>query len=218
MAVAYTTADTTGTAWVQWTGGTASTTCTGDTWVTWCNTGRSYTTAAAATTSTAWTAWVVTSDGRAHPIYARQPAPYAPPKPRELSAEEKAERDRKAREAEETRVGAEVKRKADEEAADTRAEELLVASLDADQKAEYARDKSFHTRDRQGRRYRIRRAWSGHVTRLNDAGKETERFCIHPGVQVPLPDNQLLAKLMIEADEERFFRTANVTRLQPAVS
>lgn len=106
-----------------------------------------------------------------------------------------------------------VAERAEQEVADRRAEELLLGALDAEQKAEYALDKSFHVRDRWGRRYRIRRAWSGHVARVNDSGKEVERFCIHPRIRVPLPDNQLLAKLMIETDEDQFRRTANVTQL-----
>jgi len=211
---------------------TSSTATTAAVWQVWCG----YGSGSADTTTTAdcyattastgvWTVWVTTSDGQTRRVSSGSTGAWKAPPPRELTPEEKAEvaaRQQAARErqAEERRKWeeAEAKRRAEEEAADKRAEELLVAHLDAEQREEYRRDRSFQTRDRHGRRYRIHRAWSGHVTRLDDAGRPVERFCIHPSVRVPLPDNQLLAKLMLETDPETFRKTANVTPMPAGVN
>lgn len=203
------------TVWLRWTGTDSG--CTTDAWQTWCG-GEDdvYTTCPTSSAATVvWTAWATDCSGRTRVtrLTRQSDCSYPPPPARvEPTAEERAERERLAAERAEPARVAEEKRKADEEAADKRAEELLVAALDAEQREEYARDKSFHVRARTGRRYRIRRAWSGHVARVDD-GREVERLCAHPRIRVPLPDNQLVAKLMLETDEEMFRRIANITPL-----
>lgn len=205
--------------WGGWTTGTSSTSACANTdvWEVWvgdavdttCTSDCGFTTRGA----TVWRAWVTTSGGSTHSIEVRRTECA---KPRPETAEERAARqtreagaaERRRQADEEARVAAE-KRKADEAAADKVAEELLLQHLDADQKAEYAKDKSFHVRTRTGRRYRVRRAWGGHVERIGDCGRAVERFCVHPCELVPLPDNQLIAKIMLECDEDNFTRIAN---------
>jgi hypothetical protein len=100
------------------------------------------------------------------------------------------------------------------DAADKRAERLLIQFLNSDQEAQYRRDRYFEVLSRDGmRRYRIRRGWAGNVTVIDPKGREVERLCIHPNVSVPPEDNLLAQKLLLEADEEKFRRTANITRL-----
>lgn len=209
-------------AWTDYT----TTDCTFATrvWRTWttattCDTTSTCSGGVSTRSSTVWAVWA--SSGTSDRQWKRVSSPAY--KPRELTAEEKvaaarAEEERKERlRLEAERLAAEeAKRKAEEEVADKRAEELLVAALDAEQKAEYAKDKTFCVRTRTGRRYRIRRAWSGHVARLGDCGREVERLCAHPSNRVPLPDNMLIAKLMLDTDEDRFRKVANISPLVPA--
>ncbi len=197
--------DTSG-AWATWSATTASVTATDSTcWVRWVVTATAVTTAAS--TEGVWQTWATDTSVAWRPAR-REPA--VPP--RELTVRERAAELAlaAARKAEARRLAAEA---AEREEADRRAEELLVAHLDDEQKAEYAADKSFRVTARGGRRYRIHRLWSGHVTRLGDDGRPVERLCAHPRVTVPLPDNQLLAKLMLENDPEAFHRVANATAL-----
>lgn len=196
----YATNDTSGT-WGYWVAAASTSSCTASdaTWEVWVDTGTTCSTADTATN--VWVKWTTCAGVTSSPAYtvARHATPPV------ITPEERA------------RLDAEVKRRAEEYAvaeaarkeADKRAEELLVAHLDGEQKKQYRRDRSFTMRARDGRRYRVRRAWSGHVSRLDDAGKEVERLCCHPKVAVPLPDNQLFAKLMLETDPEQFLRTAN---------
>lgn len=187
--------DTTGGVWGYWTTGTSSSTCATYTWGYW--TGNCNNSATTTATGGVWFKWVATSSQTCGTSYR-----YIPPEP---TAEELAERKKRQAEAK----AAEAERKKKEEEADKRAEELLVAQLDGEQRKQYRRDRTFFMRARDGRRYHVRRGWSGHVSRVDDAGKELERFCIHPRVCVPLPDNQLVAKLMLETDPEMFLKTAN---------
>ncbi len=205
-----------------WTSTIAATTCTTDCWCMWIVTERSYTAANATdTSSVVWGNWATTAATTSDTTRRVHKPRY---KPVELTPEQVAEADRlqvelAARQEEERkRLKAEAdKRAAEEAAADKRAEELLLSALDAEQKAEYARDQSFHVRaPRTGRRYRIRRGWAGHVERV-EGNNRLERLCIHPVSRVPLPDNQLIAKLMIESDEESFRKTANITPLAEPV-
>lgn len=60
------------------------------------------------------------------------------------------------------------------------------------------------------------RGWSGNVEEIDDAGKATVRYCIHPTIGVPHPDNQLAQKLMLEHDEAGFRKVACATPLSVA--
>lgn len=99
--------------------------------------------------------------------------------------------------------------------AERTAEALLRSQLTAEQRAEYDRLQRFHVVVGD-RTYRIRRGWAGNIDLIED-GAAVERWCVHPRQSVPVPDNLLAQKLMLEcgqADELR--RIANVTPLRRA--
>jgi hypothetical protein len=205
--------------WMTWNGYAISTATSpatsSDTWTAW--TSGTYSTTATSTN----TVWKILSGTGTYAASGSQPS-YLPVPRRELTEEEKAKQaEEQALYQEQVRKRAEKERRRLEEenakllAANKRAEELLVRFLDKEQLAQYERDKAFEVVASDGERYRVRNGWAGHVDRLKD-GKPVERFCIHPNVQVPHADNQLLAKLMLDGDLERFKRTANRTQLAPA--
>lgn len=197
----YRTAD--GGVWTHWTTDSC-TTATAGVWYDWNQTstnGYGYVTNTTNVT-TAWYDW-----SRAQELTKEQRDRIAAERERIAAEQARAAAEWEAGRPERERKEAE--RKKAEQEANRRAEELLTSQLNTEQKQEYAKDHSFTVRCRQGRRYRIRRAWSGHVSRIDDAGKEVERFCIHPREAVPLPDNQLFAKLLLEHDPEHFLKTAN---------
>lgn len=193
-------------AWTNWTSGTctaSSTTCSGI-WYNWI--GGTATTGELVEDSAAgyvWTQWNL-SNGMNDFHAVSAPVSVPDPTPAQL-----AER---ARRAEEQAKKAEERARKAEEARE-RAEELLRQLLDEQQRQEYDQDKSFHVVGADGERYRVRHNWAGHVDRVDAEGRPVERFCIHPEQQVPLADNQLIAKLMLEVEPERFRQIANMTRL-----
>ncbi len=194
-------------AWVYW-NLTAASTCTANTWDYWTSSTADCTSAAttSGTVNIIWTGWNTTGATNGATVTPRMARCYTPPP---LSEEEK-ERIR-IRQEERARLQAEADKARKE--ADERAENLLKRHLTRTQLRQYRRDRSFCMRGRDGHEYRIRRAWGGHIERLGDGGKAVERFCIHPTFEVPLPDNQLIAKLMLETNPEEVRRIANVTAL-----
>jgi hypothetical protein len=142
-----------------------------------------------------WLAW-----NQAHGIIV-QPAT----SPEELARIAAAERQRQAETLE---------RKERRDRADKTAEKLLLDHLSAEQRKQYAEERHFEiVRDGGRRRYRIKHGWAGNVEVYNEAGKLIERLCIHPDLPVPYPDNMLAQKLLLEADEKLFRKTANITRV-----
>ena len=65
-------------------------------------------------------------------------------------------------------------------------------------------------RDGAVKRYRIHKGRSGNVELLAPDGTPLRRYCAHPDLYVPDEDTMLSQKLVLESDEERFLRTANV--------
>ncbi len=84
-----------------------------------------------------------------------------------------------------------------------RAEALLLAWLSADQRAQYRARGWFEVTTAAGRRYRIRR---GGVVRLDPRGSG---YCIEAVSPVPVADEMLANKLLLETDERRFLATAH---------
>lgn len=94
------------------------------------------------------------------------------------------------------------------------AEKLLLSALTDEQQEQYRRSKYFEVTSKTSRRrYRISYGWAGNVFVFDEKGRNVEKLCIHPSVQVPVPDHLLAQKFMLESDEEGFRRTANITRL-----
>ena len=84
-----------------------------------------------------------------------------------------------------------------------RAEALLVAWLSPEQRAQYRARGRFEVTTAAGRHYRVCR---GGVVRLNPRGSA---YCIEATAPVPLADEMLATKLLLETDERRFLATAH---------
>ena len=84
-----------------------------------------------------------------------------------------------------------------------RAEALLWTWLSPAQRRQYRRRRWFEVTTASGRRYRILR---GAVVRLDPRGSG---FCIEATSPVPVADEMLANKLLLETDERRFLATAH---------
>jgi hypothetical protein len=84
-----------------------------------------------------------------------------------------------------------------------RAEALLSAWLSPAQRQQYRARRWFEVTTASGRRYRILR---GGVVRLDPRGSA---YCIEATSPVPVADEMLANKLLLETDERRFLATAH---------
>ena len=84
-----------------------------------------------------------------------------------------------------------------------RAEALLWAWLSPAQRKQYRARRWFEVTTTSGRRYRILR---GGVVRLDPHGSG---YCIEATSPVPVADEMLANKLLLETDERRFLATAH---------
>jgi hypothetical protein len=84
-----------------------------------------------------------------------------------------------------------------------RAEALLWAWLSPAQRKQYRARRWFEVTTASGRRYRILR---GAVVRLHPRGSA---YCIEATSPVPVADEMLVNKLLLESDERRFLATAH---------
>ena len=84
-----------------------------------------------------------------------------------------------------------------------RAEALLWAWLSPAQRTQYRARRWFEVTTTSGRRYRILR---GGVVRIDPRGSG---FCIEATSPVPVADEMLANKLLLETDERRFLATAH---------
>jgi hypothetical protein len=84
-----------------------------------------------------------------------------------------------------------------------RAEALLWTWLSPAQRRQYRRRRWFEVTTASGRRYRILR---GAVVRLGPRGSG---YCIEATSPVPVADEMLANKLLLETDERRFLATAH---------
>jgi hypothetical protein len=84
-----------------------------------------------------------------------------------------------------------------------RAEALLWAWLSPTQRKQYRARRWFEVTTASGRRYRVLR---GGVVRLHPRGSG---FCIEATAPVPVADEMLANKLLLETDERRFLATAH---------
>lgn len=95
------------------------------------------------------------------------------------------------------------------EAARTRAKEFLIEHLSPAQKESYEKHGMFIVEGSQGNRYRL--AHSNAPRKVRD-DKDVTSYCIHT-YGVPREDELLGFKLLLEADEDEFLKTANATAL-----
>jgi hypothetical protein len=136
--------------------------------------------------------------------------------PRELTKEElKAEK--KRIEAQKQReVEAEKRRKEEEKrkkAASVRARELLMANLNENQRKQFEKNGWFVVEGGKSKKsYKVLGdRWAGNVHELcKDKEKIVASLCAHTQTDIPIEDNLLTQKLMLETSEEDFLRIANV--------
>lgn len=105
--------------------------------------------------------------------------------------------------------------------ADRSAEDLLISQLTEAQAEEYRRLNRFHIITADGI-FRVRRGWAGNIDVVQDMfsdhpGNILERWCVHPSRQVPVPDNMLAQKLMLDTDPKTLRKIANVSNRHGAV-
>lgn len=93
-----------------------------------------------------------------------------------------------------------------------RSKQLLEDCLTPEQSRELATTDAFHVRVRDGRVFKIARKFSHNVWLIED-GKPVIEYCIVTDGFVPLYDNMLAQKLLLEAAPEDFFRIANFRRV-----
>jgi hypothetical protein len=84
-----------------------------------------------------------------------------------------------------------------------RAEELLLAWLSPEQRAQYRASGRFQVTTAAGHRYQV---CPGGVVRLDPRGWA---YCIEATTSVPVADELLAFKLLLETDERRFLATAH---------
>ena len=109
--------------------------------------------------------------------------------------------------AEQARLAAEQKRKKDE--AIQRANDLLMMHLDEKQRRDWRLRQQFYVRSQSGKRFRIRNLGSMNIDEMDEGDRVRANHCIvAPGV--PLPDQLLAQKLMLEHNEAEFMRVANL--------
>lgn len=187
-----------------------------DTWSVWTTTSTMTT-----STSTAiWTGWcenttaatsTITLAVPSHVVWARWNvqgellSASGPPRPRVRTAEEIA-RDDAARLAYQAEQRAAEKARVD---AMDRARLLLVSNLSPLQQQQFYKESSFVVEGKNGFRYRIRQGRMGNVDVVNREGIVVDRLCAHPREFVPDFDTMLAQKLMLETDEDAFWRVAN---------
>ena len=95
------------------------------------------------------------------------------------------------------------------EAARKRAKEFLVEHLDADQRESYQRSEMFIVETPKKNRYALH--YRHNPKKLN-GDKPVTSYCIHT-YGVPREDELLGFKLLLEANEDEFLKTANATAL-----
>lgn len=102
------------------------------------------------------------------------------------------------------------RRMRERQVASVKAKELLLSCLDESQRWQLEAHDFFDVRSQSGRIFRIHSDWSLNITEIGAFGKTKGWYCIirAGNEDVPLYDQMLMQKLMIEANEKEFLRTA----------
>jgi hypothetical protein len=95
---------------------------------------------------------------------------------------------------------------------EARAAALLREHLDAEQAKQFAKDRSFTVITKDGRRrYRVREGFQRNIDQVDPSGKRLRTLCAHCIEDLPVHDQMLAQKLMLEHREEEFLKMANVS-------
>lgn len=104
-------------------------------------------------------------------------------------------------------------RHATKQAAEGRAEQLLLSVLTTDQQDQYRRLGAFNVVTQGGNTYRIRKGKQQNIALVDSRGVVREELCAHMSdISLPTCDHMVAQKLMLEADETAFRRVAIITR------
>jgi hypothetical protein len=172
-----------------------------------------------------WTGWIRDANQMRAEIeseYNNYQAAHAPPAmtPEQQAAARVAEDQRRhqyaLRMAERERVNAVVRQEQD--AIMKRAMATFIEVLPEADRKTLAEEKCIYVKSQHGRRYRIKceKGQSGNVDLLDEHGRRTASFCVHPAYQknghlIADPDAWLTQKLYLEHDEDTFIKVANMT-------
>lgn len=96
-------------------------------------------------------------------------------------------------------------------AANARAEKLLLANLNPEQREDLVKKNCFFLHLPNGKRYRIDRKTHGNIALIGEGDKIIHTLCAQPP-GIPVDDAILAQKLALETDEAGFLRVANMTR------
>jgi len=108
--------------------------------------------------------------------------------------------------------GIAVKKKADkkkEDAIKRRARKILFSLLDETQREEFKKKKSFHVLGKDGFTYLVTGRYQHNVFRIED-GRRTFEYCIITKNHVPLYDQMLSQKLLLESSPQMFLNISNI--------
>lgn len=123
---------------------------------------------------------------------------------RELTAEEQQQiEENRIRYQEETKRKEEAKVKAEKVA-----EELLIDHLSGLQKSDWKKNKYFSVVSPKGRNLRLLPRRTSNIEEFDSQNKRIGVYCIHPDFEIPINDQLLMQKMMIEHHEEEFFKIA----------
>lgn len=184
------------TAWTNWTAKSTVMTATTNMWSSWCDDDTSV---AVGT----WSYWSNTATYTSAIKTAK-----AKPK----TAEELAEAARLAA----VRAQEEKEAKEAQKRATVRARELLVSFLDKQQQEELEKNNRFYLIGKDGVRYEIDTTRRMHnVFEVDENGKRFVEHCVYADAHVPLFDNALAQKLLLEANPSELKRIANQRTLAP---
>lgn len=195
MAGNYDTSCTSATTWYDWTG---TTTATSGTY-----------TKVVSTSGTCWASWV---------DYQKKTWPHYPV---QLSPEEKKERYRKEQErlqvqAEQARLADIARREAEAVAkeAQERARKLFLEVLDTEQRQTFEKAQKFYLIGSDGERYEVDcTKHHQNVYQVDKEGKRKVGYCAYATGGVPLSDNHIVQKLLLETDAKAFLKVANSWRV-----
>lgn len=193
------------TSWTNWNDTSTCSICGAtDTWRLWIDNSTATT---FSTSNDIWDAWVsyeeTTTGGVTYKLYYQQPQETAEVRQQRIEQEQQRERERQAAYA------AELKQR---EEAVAKAERLLMESLREKQLEEYQEFKRFTVISKDGKRtYRVNKGRIRNVQLIDQGGKVLRTYCGHPQEYVPDEDTMLAQKLLLEHEEERFLKLANVS-------
>lgn len=99
---------------------------------------------------------------------------------------------------------------AEREAAQQRALEFLHDNLNDEQRRQFKQNDYFTIRSQFGHIYRINKYSQMNVEWISEHGQKQATLCVVPSKPVPLGDQLLMQKIMLETNERGFLKVANV--------